>query len=109
MLIKNADIFVGKGFTRGDIRFGETIEAIGSFEGPADLDGEGCYLIPGLVDIHTHGAMGEDFSDGKRSGLPAMARYYAAHGVTRSEEHTSELQSHSDISYAVFCLKKKFF
>src|SRR5210317_1554619 len=25
----------------------------------------------------------------------------------RSEEHTSELQSHSEISYAVFCLKKK--
>src|ERR1051326_9405020 len=25
---------------------------------------------------------------------------------TRSEEHTSELQSHSFISYAVFCLKK---
>ena len=27
--------------------------------------------------------------------------------MTRSEEHTSELQSHSFISYAVFCLKKK--
>ena len=27
--------------------------------------------------------------------------------LTRSEEHTSELQSHSFISYAVFCLKKK--
>src|SRR5881275_3559711 len=26
---------------------------------------------------------------------------------TRSEEHTSELQSHGTISYAVFCLKKK--
>src|SRR6056300_954656 len=26
---------------------------------------------------------------------------------SRSEEHTSGLQSHSDISYAVFCLKKK--
>ena len=26
---------------------------------------------------------------------------------TRSEEHTSELQSHVRISYAVFCLKKK--
>src|SRR5881394_3853787 len=25
----------------------------------------------------------------------------------RSEEHTSELQSHHPISYAVFCLKKK--
>src|SRR5210317_1986103 len=27
--------------------------------------------------------------------------------LDRSEEHTSELQSHSEISYAVFCLKKK--
>ena len=26
--------------------------------------------------------------------------------LARSEEHTSELQSHSFISYAVFCLKK---
>ena len=30
-----------------------------------------------------------------------------AKGYTRSEEHTSELQSQSTISYAVFCLKKK--
>src|SRR3546814_1297091 len=29
------------------------------------------------------------------------------HAVTRSEEHTSELQSLMRISYAVFCLKKK--
>src|SRR5216110_3793143 len=29
------------------------------------------------------------------------------HGVLRSEEHTSELQSRELISYAVFCLKKK--
>src|SRR5881394_1060771 len=29
------------------------------------------------------------------------------HAVLRSEEHTSELQSHHPISYAVFCLKKK--
>ncbi len=27
--------------------------------------------------------------------------------LVRSEEHTSELQSLTDISYAVFCLKKK--
>src|SRR5881275_3364260 len=29
------------------------------------------------------------------------------HAPRRSEEHTSELQSHGTISYAVFCLKKK--
>src|SRR3546814_9720660 len=44
--------------------------------------------------------------------LRAMARFGAApQGVhlveTRSEEHTSELQSLMRISYAVFCLKKK--
>src|SRR5881275_3757605 len=31
----------------------------------------------------------------------------AASPRRRSEEHTSELQSHGTISYAVFCLKKK--
>ena len=36
-------------------------------------------------------------------------QFNAVHGSDsdRSEEHTSELQSHSFISYAVFCLKKK--
>src|SRR5881296_1684220 len=34
----------------------------------------------------------------------ALVRILRRH---RSEEHTSELQSHSNISYAVFCLKKK--
>src|SRR3546814_2060285 len=32
---------------------------------------------------------------------------YAIRGLSRSEEHTSELQSLMRISYAVFCLKKK--
>src|SRR3546814_1811298 len=34
-------------------------------------------------------------------------RRFAAYIITRSEEHTSELQSLMRISYAVFCLKKK--
>src|SRR3546814_7952273 len=38
---------------------------------------------------------------GKRSLSPAVAS-----GNSRSEEHTSELQSLMRISYAVFCLKK---
>ncbi|MCI8657454.1 MAG: N-acetylglucosamine-6-phosphate deacetylase [Oscillospiraceae bacterium] len=82
MLIKNAKILIGKAFLEADIQFDETITAIGKIEGPADLDAQGCYVVPGLVDIHTHGAMGEDFSDGRRSGLQPLADYYAAHGVT---------------------------
>src|SRR3546814_9018637 len=39
-------------------------------------------------------------------GAPLLERYGQWLG-TRSEEHTSELQSLMRISYAVFCLKKK--
>src|ERR1051326_3201418 len=38
---------------------------------------------------------------------PRRTRVYDWADAHRSEEHTSELQSHSFISYAVFCLKKK--
>ena len=82
MLIKNAKVLIGKAFMEADIQFGETITAVGKIDGAADLDGAGCYVIPGLVDIHTHGAVGEDFSDGKPAGLQPLADYYAAHGVT---------------------------
>src|SRR3546814_3711697 len=37
-----------------------------------------------------------------------QVRSYADRIVIRSEEHTSELQSLMRISYAVFCLKKKY-
>src|SRR3546814_4798303 len=43
---------------------------------------------------------------GAGAGEPA-SKTQADARVTRSEEHTSELQSLMRISYAVFCLKKK--
>src|SRR3546814_6914322 len=45
------------------------------------------------------GRCSELMSSGRSSAISARA--------TRSEEHTSELQSLMRISYAVFCLKKK--
>src|SRR3546814_10447939 len=46
----------------------------------------------------------DDFSGGINAEAEvSSAQQYA----TRSEEHTSELQSLMRISYAVFCLKKK--
>ncbi len=32
------------------------------------LDGEGCYAIPGLIDLHFHGCKGYDFCDGTSGG-----------------------------------------
>src|SRR3546814_4162138 len=43
---------------------------------------------------------------GTRRTVPSRHLWQASH-LSRSEEHTSELQSLMRISYAVFCLKKK--
>ncbi|MDE7245892.1 MAG: N-acetylglucosamine-6-phosphate deacetylase [Oscillospiraceae bacterium] len=83
MIIKNGKLFRGKAFQKADIRFEKTtIIETGVMDTPGDFDASGCYVIPGLVDIHTHGAAGEDFSDGRSEGLQSLADYYAAHGVT---------------------------
>ena len=50
------------------------------------------------TNYHTHTL----FCDGK-----AEPEAFVRAALERSEEHTSELQSHAPISYAVFCLKKK--
>src|SRR3546814_5399535 len=44
---------------------------------------------------------------GEPMGISTVDLYQIAGFNTRSEEHTSELQSLMRISYAVFCLKKK--
>ncbi len=52
-------------------------------EGGGDtLDAAGCYVIPGLLDLHFHGCVGEDFSDATPDGLQAMADYELSRGVT---------------------------
>ena len=42
----------------------------------------GAKVIPGLVEVHSHGNSGFDFSDGSFEGLKTMAAYYASVGVT---------------------------
>ena len=84
MLFTNAKIFVPwvgfvpGGFTVEDGRFQELF--FEEREGGVNL--QGAKVLPGLVDAHTHGAMGADFSDGDPEGLRRMGEYLAKNGVT---------------------------
>lgn len=88
MIIKNIQIFgEDKCFTSGEIKIqngrftavGETAKAT---EAEEVIDGDGCFAIPGLVDIHFHGCVGDDFCDAKTEAIANMAEYEASVGVT---------------------------
>ena len=40
------------------------------------------FLIPGLIDIHFHGCLGQDFCDGTRDAIECLAKYEIEQGVT---------------------------
>lgn len=50
--------------------------------GATVVDGQGAYLVPGLVDTHTHGIAGGDFISADSEMLARMARAYLRGGVT---------------------------
>ncbi|NLG24388.1 MAG: N-acetylglucosamine-6-phosphate deacetylase [Clostridiales bacterium] len=50
--------------------------------GAERIDAGGMYVLPGLIDMHIHGYLGEDSSDGGQDGVRKMARGLVENGVT---------------------------
>ena len=46
------------------------------------IDAQGQLVMPGLVDLHIHGYLGQDASDGSEEGLRIMAKGLVKNGVT---------------------------
>lgn len=46
------------------------------------IDGEGNTLLPGFIDVHTHGALGHEFMEPDAATWQMLLHYYASHGVT---------------------------
>lgn len=93
MIIKNGSIFGENGrFCRGNIDIcGDVIKNIDYDKAynvelqqkqEEVIDADGLYVIPGLVDIHLHGAAGFDFCDCTEEAFAAIVDFELSHGVT---------------------------
>ena len=84
MILQNALVYTPRHtFEHGTIviRDGRIVPFAAPEEGEEVLDAEGLYALPGLVDIHFHGAMGKDFCDGTEEAIQTLADFEASKGV----------------------------
>ena len=89
MIIDNVYVFTpDKAFVKGGIILdGDKIRQVYEEKDAPQLngdvlDGKGCYAISGLIDLHFHGCMGDDFCDNSKEAIENIAKYEASVGVT---------------------------
>lgn len=85
--IKGAQIILPREIVTGKaLLFEEKIVGlVAENEIPANaeiIDATDCFVAPGLVDVHIHGYLGEDASDGIADGIRKMAEGVMKNGVT---------------------------
>ncbi len=85
MIIRNGAVFKEDGTFRVEDVYIRDHKIVASREQAADdteIDACGLLVIPGLVDIHSHGAYGHDFSDADTEGLKTILKYEKSCGIT---------------------------
>lgn len=83
MLIYGEKVYIkGKGFKSGTVEVSDG--KITAFHEGTDknADMKVYYLLPGFIDIHTHGAAGGDMQHADMNELIGIRRYMVSHGVT---------------------------
>lgn len=87
MIFKNGSVFTDKGiFESVDVQVQNGLIAkVGAnlnSDGEEIIDLKGKKLLPGFIDIHSHGCGGADFCDGSEASFQKMADTYIKAGVT---------------------------
>ena len=85
MIIKGASVFCEDGTFQVKDVFVEDHKIVATEAEVSDktvVDANGYKLIPGLVDVHSHGACGHDFCDCDIEGVKEILRFEKAHGIT---------------------------
>jgi N-acetylglucosamine-6-phosphate deacetylase len=92
MIIKAANVFINGEFKNIDFeiregrfsQIGEDIqdESVICSDYSENYNFENCLILPGLVDIHTHGVIGFDFCEASSDEMKKMAEFYIKNGTT---------------------------
>ena len=97
LILKHGKVYQNHGFARKDVRIrdGKIIEVGENLDISASpsaitssdvkvqvIDVRGLSVIPGLIDIHTHGAVGVDVNSAKAEDFEKICRFQASQGVT---------------------------
>ena len=109
-LYKNGKIYVSdqKSFVSGSVGVcdGEicgvylgSAAPLGEYDETVDLEGE--YLVPGLVDVHTHGRAGGDFNTAGVDLMRKMSESYIRSGAT-SVMATLASATYDDLSESIY-------
>ena len=104
--IKNGTVVTGGKCFSGNVVIADgVIDYVGPDgpDVPADaevIDARGCYVSPGFIDMHTHGAGGADFMDGTVEAYLTAARMHAVHGTTLL--YPTTLTSTNELLFASF-------
>lgn len=67
---------------------GERLVAVGPYgafgkdPGEKVVSADGCWVIPGFIDLHFHGAVGADVMDASAASLLSLSLFHARHGTT---------------------------
>lgn len=86
VLLKGGMVYQGREFVRADVRMQDgVIERIGTGLSEADaqvVDVAGKRIVPGFLDIHTHGAVGVDVNAATAEDYEKICRFHAKQGTT---------------------------
>lgn len=110
--IINAKIYTGDSFIElGYIRFNQEIQEVGSMDDYQEVENEevidvaGKTLVPGFIDVHSHGGYGYDTMDADPENISKMTYKMLEEGIT-SYFPTTMTQSDENIENALVAVKE---
>ena len=111
-VIKNKTIYTGEGIIEnGFVRYGKTIAEVDSMEHfisrEADeiVEIDGDYLVPGFIDVHSHGGYGLDSMDASADEIDWMVKQMAEKEGITSYFCTTMTQTSESIESAMKNIK----